>query len=275
MSRVAFALCAIVLAAACSSDAAKSDASADAATGADSNGVDSNGVDSNGVDSNDADAGTFSVLLFSRTTGFRHDSIPAAVAALTELGSANGYAVEATEDPAMFTAANLARFRVVVFLMTTGDVLDATAQAAFETWIAGGGNYVGVHSAADTEYGWPFYGQLVGAYFKQHPAIQSATVKIEVTDHPATAGLPTAWTRTDEWYDFQTNPRATVTVLATVDESTYSGGTMGADHPIVWTHATTGGGRALYTAMGHPIAAYAEPQFRAHLAGAIRWAAGR
>ena len=138
--------------------------------------------------------------------------------------------------------------------MTTGDVLDAAGQTAFETWIAGGGNYVGVHSAADTEYDWPFYGQLVGAYFKQHPAaIQPAAVKIEVTDHPATAGLPSAWMRTDEWYDFQTNPRATVTVLATVDESTYTGGTMGADHPIVWTHTTTGGGRALYTAMGHTM----------------------
>jgi type 1 glutamine amidotransferase len=265
VTRVVFALCAIGLAAACSSDAARSDAATDAAPAADSNGADSNG----------ADAGTFNVLLFSRTTAFRHDSIPAAVAALTELGSANGYTVEASEDPAMFTAANLARFRVVVFLMTTGDVLDGPGQAAFETWIAGGGNYVGVHSAADTEYDWPFYGQLVGAYFKQHPAIQPATVKIEVTDHPATAGLPAAWMRSDEWYDFQANPRTTATVLATVDESTYSGGTMGADHPIVWTHTTTGGGRALYTAMGHPTAAYAEPLFRAHLAGAIGWAAGR
>ena len=254
MTRVAFALCAIVLAAACSNDWHSHPFS---------------------DDGGDSDAGTFSVLLFSRTTGFRHDSIPAAVAALTELGSANGYAVEATEDPALFTAANLARFRVVVFLMTTGDVLDAAGQAAFEAWIAGGGNYVGVHSAADTEYDWPFYGQLIGAYFKQHPAIQPATVNIEVTDHPATAGLPSTWMRTDEWYDFQTNPRTTVTVLATVDESSYTGGTMGADHPIAWTHPTTGGGRALYTAMGHTTESYADPQFRAHLGGAIRWAAGR
>jgi len=274
VARVAFpfALCAIVLAAACSNDwhshpfsndAFASDAPTDAATSE---------TDTAGADGN---AGPFSVLLFSRTTAFRHDSIPTAVAALTELGSANGYTVEATEDPAMFTAANLARFRVVVFLMTTGDVLDEAGQAAFETWIAGGGNYVGVHSASDTEYDWPFYGQLVGAYFKQHPAIQPATVKIEVADHPATAGLPSAWMRTDEWYDFQTNPRPTVTVLATVDESSYTGGTMGADHPTVWTHATTGGGRALYTAMGHTMESYADPQFRAHLAGAIRWAAGR
>jgi len=260
VTRIAFALTLLALPACSSDGSAKADAAAPA--------------DSNGTDTNAADAGTFNVLLFSRTTGHRHDSIPAALAAVTELGATNGYTAEATEDAAMFTAGNLARFRVVVFLMTTGDALDAPGQAAFETWIAGGGNYVGVHSASDTEYDWPFYGQLVGAYFKAHPGIQPATVRMEVTDHPATTGLPSAWTRTDEWYDFQTNPRATVTVLATVDESSYTGGTMGADHPIVWTHPTTGGGRALYTAMGHTMESYAEPQFRAHVAGAIRWAAG-
>ena len=158
--------------------------------------------------------------------------------------------------------------------MTTGDPLDDAAQAQFEAWIAAGGNWVGVHSAADTEYNWPFYGQLVGAYFKQHPAIQQATVNVEVADHPATAGLPSPWVRTDEWYDFQTNPRATTTVLMTIDESTYTGGTMGADHPLVWAHATTGGGRAIYTEMGHTSESYADPLFRQHLVGAIRWAAG-
>jgi type 1 glutamine amidotransferase len=240
--------------AACSSDAAKpADAGTDAAADT---------------------GGGVRVLLFSRTTGFRHDSIPAAIAALTELGAANGYVAEATEDPAAFTAANLARFQVVVFLMTTGDPVDDAGQAAFETWMAGGGNWVGVHSAADTEYSWPFYGELVGAYFKQHPAIQPATVNVEVADHPATAGLPSPWMRTDEWYDFQTNPRATTTVLVTIDESTYTGGTMGADHPLVWTHPTAGGGRAIYTEMGHTAESYADPLFRGHLAGAIRWAAG-
>jgi type 1 glutamine amidotransferase len=218
--------------------------------------------------------GGFRILLFSRTTGFRHDSIPVAISTLTSLGPANGYVAEATEDPAAFTADNLARFRVVVFLMTTGDPLDAAGQAAFEAWIGAGGNYVGVHSAADTEYDWPFYGELVGAWFEAHPAIQQATVLVEVADHPATVGLPSPWVRTDEWYDFRTNPRATTTVLATIDESTYTGGMMGADHPIVWAHATAAGGRAIYTAMGHTAASYADPLFQSHLVGAIRWAAG-
>jgi type 1 glutamine amidotransferase len=230
-----------------------------------------------GGDASDGDGGPapFRVLLFSRTAGFRHDSIPAAVAALTELGAAGGYVAEATEDPTRFSAANLARFQVVVFLLTTGDVLDDAGQAAFEAWVSAGGGYLGVHSAADTEYDWPFYGELVGAYFKSHPAVQQASVKIEVPDQAATAGLPSPWIRTDEWYDFRSNPRPNVTVLATVDEATYTGGMMGADHPIAWSHPTAGGGRALYTAMGHTAQSYADPLFRQHLTGAIRWVAGR
>ena len=225
----------------------------------------------------DAAPAPFRVLIFSRTTEYRHESIPNAIATITALGAANGYVTEATEDPTAFTATNLARFQVVVFALTSGDPLDAAGQTAFEAWIAAGGSWVGIHSAADTEYSWPFYGTLLGAWFKVHPAIQQATVRIEVATHPATMGLPSPWVRTDEWYDFRTNPRATagVTVLATIDESTYTGGTMGADHPLVWAHATTGGGRAFYTALGHTMESYADPLFRQHLAGAIRWAAGR
>jgi type 1 glutamine amidotransferase len=254
----------LLIVAGCSSGGARSDAAA----------TDS-GVDFGIEVGADTATAPFRVMLFSRTTAFRHDSIPTAIAALTELAPTGGYIVEATEDPAAFTADNLARFRVVVFLMTTGDPLDDTAQAAFEAWIGGGGNWVGVHSAADTEYDWPFYGQLVGAYFKTHPCcILQAAVNIEVADNPATAGLPSPWMRTDEWYDFQTNPRAVATVLMTLDESSYVGGTMGPDHPIVWAHPTTGGGRAIYTAMGHTQESYGEPLFRQHLVGAIRWAAG-
>jgi type 1 glutamine amidotransferase len=223
----------------------------------------------------DGAAAPFAVLLFSRTVGFRHDSIPAAIAALSDLQTGGGYVVEATEDPTQFTADNLARFEVVVFLLTTGDVLDDQQQAAFEAWIGAGGGYLGVHAAADTEYDWPFYGDLVGAYFKAHPAVQAANVIIEAGNHPATVGFPSPWSHVDEWYDFQVNPRPAVTVLATVDESSYTGGTMGADHPIAWSHATVGGGRALYTAMGHTQASYADPLFRQHLVGALRWVAGR
>jgi type 1 glutamine amidotransferase len=217
----------------------------------------------------------FNVLLFSRTAGYRHDSIPTAIAALTALESAGDYLVEATEDPTEFSPGNLARFQVVVFLLTTGDVLDDAEQAAFTDWIAAGGNYLGVHSAADTEHDWPFYGALVGAYFVSHPSVQRASVDIEDTGDPIVAELPSQWLRSDEWYDFDHDPRPDVTVLATVDESTYTGGTMGADHPITWAHPTGGGGHAFYTAMGHTDDSYREPLFQRLLVSGLRWAAGR
>ena len=213
------------------------------------------------------------VLVYSRTTGFRHDSIPDGVAAIRAIAAESGLAVDATEDPSAFNDTGLASRRVVVFLLTTGDVLDDAGQAAFERWVRGGGAWVGVHSASDTEYEWPFYGELVGAYFAGHPAIQSAVIRVEDRTHPAGAPLPEAWSRTDEWYDFRTNPRGTVHVVATVDETTYSGGSMGADHPIAWCREVVGA-RAFYTALGHTRESYAEPLFLAHLRGAIRWAAG-
>ena len=157
--------------------------------------------------------------------------------------------------------------------MTTGDVLDEAQQAAFERYIRAGNGYAGVHSASDTEYNWPWYGELVGAYFSSHPAIQQARIQIEDGAHPSTAGLPSPWTRTDEWYSFRTNPRPSVHVLASLDESSYAGGGMG-DHPITWC-ADVGGGRSFYTGFGHTIESYAESGFRALLLGGIRWAAGR
>ena len=212
------------------------------------------------------------VLVFSRTAGFRHESIPAGIRAIRELGAAHGFAVDATEDAGRFTAARLAGYRAIVFLNTTGDVLDAGQQAAFESYIRAGGGFVGVHSATDTEYNWPFYGELVGAYFSAHPAVQPATIRVEDRSHPATAHLGATWERTDEWYNFRTDPRASAHVLATLDESTYTGGTMGADHPIAWCKEYAGG-RSFYTAGGHTVEAYAEPAFRDHLLGGIRWAA--
>ena len=213
------------------------------------------------------------VLVFSRTAGVRHDSIPDAVAAVGALGAAHGFAVDATEDPAVFDDARLAPYRAVVFLLTTGDVLDPSQQAAFERYIRAGNGYAGVHSASDTEYDWPWYGELVGAYFGDHPAIQAATVHVEDRSHPSTAGLPETWPRTDEWYNFRANPRGRVHVLARLDEASYAGGTMGADHPIAWYHAYDGG-RAWYTAGGHTRESYAEPPFLEHLLGGIRYAAG-
>ncbi len=216
----------------------------------------------------------YDVLVFSKTAGFRHDAIPAGIQAIRDLGAANNFTVTATEDAAAFTTSNLAQYEAVVFLNTTGDVLNATQQTAFEGYIGGGGGFVGVHAAADTEYDWPFYGQLVGAWFASHPAIQSANVKVEDRAHAATAHLPQTWNRTDEWYNYRTNARSTAHVLATLDESSYSGGSMGADHPHAWCK-TYSGGRSFYTGGGHTTQSYADAAFRAHLLGGIRYAAQR
>jgi type 1 glutamine amidotransferase len=210
------------------------------------------------------------VLVFSRTTGFRHDSIPAGIAAIREMG---GFAVDATEDAGTFTLASLARYRAVVFLNTTGDVLGPAQQQAFEGYVRGGGGYVGVHSATDTEYDWPFYGELVGTWFKAHPAVQPGRIVVEDRSHPATAHLGPAWSRSDEWYNFRDNPRPRVHVLLTLDESSYTGGLMGKDHPIAWCHQV-GKGRSFYTGLGHTAESFREADFRAHLLGGIRWAAG-
>ncbi|MGN9844818.1 ThuA domain-containing protein [Nonomuraea sp. H19] len=218
-----------------------------------------------------AQAAAFKVLVFSKTAGFRHDSIPNGIQAIRDLGAADDFAVDATEDSNAFSTANLAQYKAVVFLNTTGDVLNDNQQTAFQTYVDGGGGYVGVHSAADTEYNWPYYGQLMGAWFNNHPAIQQATVRNEDRAHTATAHLGATWTRTDEWYNYRTNPRSNVRVLQSLDEGSYSGGGMG-DHPITWCHPQSSG-RAFYTGLGHTKESYADPSFRTLLLGGIRYAA--
>ncbi|WP_456293698.1 ThuA domain-containing protein [Streptomyces olivaceus] len=214
------------------------------------------------------------VLVFSKTAGFRHDSIPEGIAALKELGTPAGIQVTATEEAGQFTTNNLAKYDAVAFLSTTGDVLNADQQTAFENYIKNGGGYMGIHAAADTEYDWEFYGGLVGAYFHSHPAIQQATVRVEDHDHPATAHLDDAWERTDELYNYRANPREQAKVLATLDETTYEGGTMKGDHPIAWCQSY-GGGRSFYTGLGHTKESYADESFRGHLLGGMQYATGQ
>jgi type 1 glutamine amidotransferase len=215
----------------------------------------------------------FAVLVFTRTTGFRHDSIEDGVAAIRRLGADNGFTVDASEDPGQIGEAVLDRYRAVVFLSTTGEPLGAAEQAALEGWVEGGGGWVGVHAAADAHYDWPWYGELVGARFRRHPQVQAATVRVTDRGHRSTRSLPAAWERTDEWYDFRTSPRGRARVLAVVDESTYQGGGMGADHPVSWYHPQ-GRGRAWYTALGHTRESWSEPPFLDHVLGGIQWAAG-
>ncbi|MBX6768680.1 MAG: ThuA domain-containing protein, partial [Actinomadura rubrobrunea] len=143
---------------------------------------------------------------------------------------------------------------------------------ALEAYVRGGGGFAGVHAAADAEYDWPFYGELVGARFAGHPQVQPATLLVTDHDHPATAHLGRTWVRVDEWYDFASPPSARVRVLLTVDESSYEGGRMGDPHPLAWCHDIDRG-RCFYTALGHTAEAFTEPDFRAHLLGGIQYAA--
>ena len=214
------------------------------------------------------------VLVFSRTEGFRHSSIPAGIRMVRELGQENGFGVTDTEDPGAFTSDNLAGYGAVVFLNTTGNVLNPAQQTAFEDFIRGGGGFVGIHSAADTEYDWEFYGELVGAYFKSHPQIQHAEVLVADGAHPSTSMLPRRWNRRDEWYNFRSNPRGKVHVLATVHESSYSGGEMGHDHPIAWCRPYAGG-RSWYTAGGHTEESFSEELYRKHVLGGLQYALGQ
>ncbi len=212
------------------------------------------------------------VLVFSKTAGFRHDSIPAAVAAVQGLAMDASLYSDATEDAAEFTADNLKHYRAVIFVNTTGDVLDAAQQQALQDFIDNGGGFMGIHAAADTEYDWPWYGELVGAWFLSHPpGLQTTRVRFE-QDGIAAGGRD--WRVTDEIYNYRRNPRAHVQVLATVDESDYSGGTMGADHPISWCHAS-GQGRAWYTGLGHDARLYDDATFRRQLARGLRYVAAR
>jgi type 1 glutamine amidotransferase len=216
----------------------------------------------------------FRILVFSKTAGYHHASIPHARAVIAALGAANGFAVDETTDAGAIAAPNLARYAAVVFLSTTGNVLDAAQQRALEGYVEGGGGWVGIHAAADSEYGWPWYGGLVGAWFTHHPpGVHPASLDVEDRDQPSTRELPAVWQRSDEWYDFRGDPRGAVHVLVSLDERSYSGGRMGFDHPWSWCHLYAGG-RAWYTAGGHRSSAYDEPLFRAQLLGGILWAAG-
>ncbi|MCB9846642.1 MAG: ThuA domain-containing protein [Phycisphaeraceae bacterium] len=213
------------------------------------------------------------VLVFTRTAGFRHDSIEAGVQAMRDMAAQHGFSIVHTEDPTVFDNNGLAPYDAVVFLNTTGDILNPTQEAAFEAFVRSGGGFVGIHSAADTEYDWPFYGLAVGAYFKGHPPVQAAMTTIASHDHPATRRLPDSWKRTDEWYDYRAVPEG-ATVLARIDEASYEGGQMGADHPIAWCREIDQG-RTFYTGFGHTQQSYSEPEVRAMLAGALAWVTHR
>ncbi len=210
------------------------------------------------------------VLVFSKTNGYRHASIPAGIAAIKAMGEANKFTVEATEDSLAFTVENLSKYKAVIFLSTTGNVLGEAQEKALEKFIQQGGGFVGVHAAADCEYDWPWYVKMVGASFLSHPEQQVAKLLVKDKTHRSTKHLPDTWERKDEWYNFKSmNPD--VKVLITIDENSYKGGKNGDNHPMAWFHDYDGG-RAFYTELGHAEESFSEPLYLQHLLGGIQYA---
>lgn len=223
--------------------------------------------------SNSSSHKTHHILIFTKTAGFYHSSIPQGVKAIQKIALQNNYNVTVTANPDIFSGELLSLYSAVIFLNTTGDVLNPSQQEAFEQFIRNGGGYVGIHAAADTEFEWPWYNKLVGAKFAGHPNdpnVKQATVIVKQSAFPAVKGLPRKWVRTDEWYNYK-DIQPGLVILAKLDETTYTGGTHNGNHPIAWYHDYDGG-RAFYTGGGHTDESYSEPLFIKHLEGGIKYA---
>ena len=215
----------------------------------------------------------FDVLLFTKTEGFRHESIETGVEVLLEQAILNDFNVLHAEDAELFKPEILDSFEVIVFLSTTGDILDEAQQLAMENFIREGNGFVGIHAATDTEYEWPWYNGLVGAYFASHPpGVHKANI-MRIADHHSTYHLPANWERTDEWYNFK-SLKPGINPILNLDENSYEGGTMGNYHPIAWFQYYDGG-RSWYTAGGHTEDSYYEEAFVEHIVKGILWAAKR
>lgn len=212
------------------------------------------------------------LLVFSKTDGWRHDSIEAGQEAIKQLGEENEAFVYVTEDASVFNDSDLERFDAVIFLNTTENILDDGQQDAFRRYIQNGGGFVGIHAATDTEYDWPWYNQLVGAYFDGHPEVQMATLDVVDPNHPSTSMLSEQWERADEWYDFR-DFNEDVNILITIDPESYEGSDHTGLHPMAWYHEFDGG-RSFYTGLGHTIETFSEEKYLQHLWGGIEYAMG-
>jgi type 1 glutamine amidotransferase len=210
------------------------------------------------------------VLIYAKTKAYHHDCIEPGSIALQSYFSQQGVNSTFTTDSSFFNTEKLNEFDAVLFFQTTGNVLDSIQQIAFEKYIRSGKGFVGIHAASDTEYDWPWYGKLVGAYFSSHPDIQTAALQKTDTSHMSCKHLPARWTRTDEWYNFKEVPKD-VDVLLAIDEATYDGGTMGENHPMSWCHLYDGG-RSFYTALGHTVESYKDTMFLEHVLQGVKWA---
>jgi len=218
----------------------------------------------------------FQVLLFTKSISYpnRHNSISDGVEMFQELSSKNSFGLTWTDDAAIFDdTSRLNNMDVIVFLNTSGIILNESQKKAFQDYIHNGGNFVGIHSASYTFVNdWPWYAKLLGAWWNRHPGIHTAVVKVENANHPSTVHLPSSWIITEEWFNFQ-NISDKINVLLTVNEKTYPGGKMPNYHPIAWYQDNFEGGRSFFTLLGHTEEIYHDPLYQQHITGALWWAA--
>ena len=212
------------------------------------------------------------VLIFSKTNGYRHQSIEVGIAAIKKLAAANNFDVDATEDSVYLSDANFKKYKAVIFLSTTGTVLGKEQELALQNFIHAGGGFVGIHAATDCEYEWPWYDKMIGANFLSHPQQQEAKLIVVDKTHSSTKHLPATWSRKDEWYNFK-NMNPDVKVLIKIDETSYTGGKNGDSHPMAWYQAYEGG-RVFYTELGHTEESYTDPLYLQHVLGGIQYAMG-
>ena len=227
------------------------------------------------------------ILVLSKANGYVHvDALPAAEAMLKKIAADKGWDIYATVNAATHNPEDLAKFDVVVWNNVSGDVLTPQQRVALKSWVEGGGAWVGIHaSGGDPSYKWDWYvDTLVGAQFVGHtmdPQFQDAEVHVTDSQLRVTAHLPSPWVvPNEEWYAFDSNPRDKgYEILLTLDEDSYitKGKTffgqdrMEGEHPIAWRHQL-GGGRVLYSAIGHQGATYDIPEFQQLISNAIAWA---
>lgn len=228
-----------------------------------------------------AQAEQFKILVFTKTMGWHHESIHDGITAMRNLAKRHHFAMDWHEDAAVFEDERLKQYQAVIFLLTSGDILNEAQQGALERFIRSGKGYVGIHSASDTEYDWDWYTKMVGRTFHVHPEIQTAKIDVIDKNFPGLELMPKRFLWTEEWYEFGTERTKGLNYILAVDEKTYDpaadwgkvkGTGMGKFHPVAWYHHYDGG-RAFYTALGHQPATYSEPLFLAHVYGGIYWAA--
>ena len=232
------------------------------------------------------DAAQPKILVYTRNftpdgKGYVHDNIAASVAAIRKMGAEAGFAVDASDDPAVFTSQNLKQYRALVFSNSNNEAFqNAQQREAFKKYIQGGGGFVGIHSASGSEREWDYYWTVLGGRFLRHPKMQTFTVRVKDSKHPSTKKLPATFDWTDEcYYTEKLSPQMHVLLVtdpAKIDDpkkAEYPGDRFGDSLPLAW-YQQVDGGREFYPALGHKIEHYSDPILYQHILGGIQWAMG-